>query len=258
MTTKLATIYNAVTNLQANPWIQVSIGRRDSQMLHGEPFEILAEKDGWLQGRSVLDGYRGWIAPGHSTDYQDPTHIVHQRMTNVYPGPDFKMRPSEIFTFMARVSVDLTQEPQNGFVKLKGRHLWIPQNHLTDIKTLAANPVDIVDTAMMFIGTPYLYGGRTANGIDCSGLVQLAIQRSGGFSLRDADQQEPVIGKSVKKPRRGDIVYFNDGPALHVGIMADSKNIINATVRHMSVVVEKLDDMQKFYGGIKSIRRLSP
>lgn len=256
---ELTKIYGAVANLQANPWIQISIGRRDSQMLHGEPFEILAEKDGWLQGRSVLDGYTGWINAGFKGEGNEvPTHVVDHRMTNVYPSPDFKTRPSEIFSFMARVTVDPAQQQQNGFVKLKGRSLWVPQSHLIDITTLSANPADIVETAKMFSGTPYLYGGRTSNGIDCSGLVQLAIQRNDGFCLRDADQQEPVVGKIVKKPRRGDIVYFNDGAALHVGIMVDSKHIINATVRHMAVVVEKLEEMQKFYGGIKSIRRLTP
>ena len=256
---ELIKIYNAVTHLQANPWIQVKIGRRDSQMLHGEPFEIIAEKDGWLQGRSVLDGYTGWIDGTHKGKGDEvPTHVVHQRMTNLYYEPDFKTRPCAVFSFMSRVTIDSTQEPQNGFVKLQGRSMWIPEQPLLDITTLAANPVDIVDTAMMFSGTPYLYGGRTSSGIDCSGLVQLAIQRNGGFCLRDADQQEPVIGKEVKKPRRGDIVYFNDGAALHVGIMVDTKHIINATVRHMAVTVEKLDEMQKFYGGIKSIRRLTP
>ncbi|MDB5492279.1 MAG: family lipoprotein [Micavibrio sp.] len=256
---ELTKIHNAVADLQGEPGMQVRIGRRDSQMLYGEPFEIVAEKDGWLQGRSILDGYAGWIDAAHKgLDQELPTHVVHTRMTNAYLLPDFKTRPYEEFSFMSRITVDPAEPAQNGFVKIKGRQAWVPQTHVMDIITLLSNKVDIAATAEMFMGTPYLYGGRSAGGIDCSALVQLAVLRNGGFCLRDADQQEPVMGKIVKRPRRGDLIYFKDGPALHVGIMADTKHIINATVRHMAVTVEKLDEMQKFYGGIKSIRRLTP
>lgn len=253
----LQKIYNAVANLQEKPGVQNFNGRRDSQMLHGEPFECIGQEiNGWCRGISLIDGYDGWV---HSNNLHlakfAPTHVVQNISSNAYGDPDFKLRVATTFSFMSRVTVDATRAPENGFVKLQSRHLWIPESDLLAVDNLAVHPADIVDTAKMFKRIPYVYGGRTSQGIDCSGLVQLALQRNGVPCPRDADQQEPVVGKAVKKPQRGDIVYFNDGAALHTGIMVDSKHIINATMRTMKVVVEKLDDMKNNYDGIKSIRR---
>ena len=253
----LQKIYNSVANLQEKPGVQNYNGRRDSQMLHGEPFKPLGEEtNGWSRGVSVLDGYTGWVYSSnlHLAKFAE-THVVKNIFTHTYPDPDFKRRLAAEFSFMSRVTVDATRAPENGFIKLQGRHLWVPESHLLAIDDLVAHPADIVDTAEMFKGIPYIYGGRTSQGLDCSGLVQIALQRNGVPCPRDADQQEPVVGKAVRKPHRGDIVYFKDGAGLHTGIMIDSKYIINATMRTMNVAVEKLDDMKKNYGGIKSIRR---
>lgn len=257
---KIVRIFSAVANLQEQAGDQSHIGRRDSQLLHGEPFEIQSVQEDWAYGRSVLDGYTGHV---RLTDIDNrrmkTTHAVATIHTNTYPAPDFKTQPSLTLSFMSRVAVD-PKRTQDGFVALKGfTDTWIPQSHLIALKDLKKNPADIVETAMMFSGTPYIYGGRSARGIDCSGLVQIALQRNGVFCPRDADQQQDQIGKPVRLAniRRGDIVYFPG----HVGIMVDDKNILNATVREMKVLIEPFEDMWKNYGATKAdavlaVRRL--
>lgn len=251
-------IFADATRLQDAPGDQPKIGRRESQMLHGEPFLVNRFEDsGWAFGKSVLDNYEGWIHELHlEFIHNQPTHIVTSLMTNAHATPDFKTMPALTFSFMSRVTVDPGMR-HDGFIKLKDcHHLWVPESNLLPIGDMTANPVDIVDTAMMFEGCPYGYGGRHAQGIDCSGLVQLSLQRNGLPCPRDADQQENVIGANVtgETPRRGDIVYFPG----HVGIMKDEENVINATVRHMKVIVEPMADLISAYGNPTSIRRLTP
>ena len=258
---KIVRIFSAVANLQEHPGDQDHIGRRDSQLLHGEQFEIQSVQDGWAFGRSVLDGYTGHVRLTDIDSHRiTPTHAVATIHTNTYRQPDFKTKPSLTLSFMSRVAIN-PDRTENGFVALKGvKDVWIPQSHLIALKDLKKNPADIVETAQMFSGTPYIYGGRSARGIDCSGLVQIALQRNGIACPRDADQQQDVIGSAVelKDLRRGDIVYFPG----HVGIMVDDSNILNATVRHMKVVTEPLADMLGHYGdgerAILSVRRLVP
>lgn len=261
MRKKIVKIFGAVANLQEHPGDQVHIGRRDSQLLHGEEFEVDSILNGWAAGRSKLDGYQGHIRlTDIDRDQSKTTHAVSTLITNAYTAPDFKTQPSLTLSFMSRVAVDL-QRTENGFCAIKGeKDLWIPESHLIALKNLKTSPADIVDTAMMFNDVPYIYGGRSARGIDCSGLIQIALQRNGISCPRDADQQQNAIGRSVslKNIRRGDIVYFPG----HVGIMVDSKNILNATVRHMKVLVEPLDDLLGHYGdgkkAVLAVRRLYP
>lgn len=255
--TILAKIFSPVASLQEKPGAHPVIGQGESQMLHGEYFAIQSSKKNWHFGTSILDSYVGWIEDVHVTTAKfRPTHIVTARNTNAYPAPDFKSRPEETFHFMSRVSVD-TQVTKGGFVILDDYNLWVPAAHLIPIDTLAQNKVDIVETATMFSGSPYLFGGRTASGIDCSGLVQISLQRNGIACPRDCDQQEQSIGVPVPVEsvlKRGDLVYFKG----HVAIMLNENSAINATARHMQVVTEPLIDLKAFYGEPVSIRRLTP
>lgn len=251
---KLFRVFTSVADLQEKPGDRSQIGRRDSQLLYGEEFLAETIANGWAYGRSLLDGYKGHVRlsdlrPDGEGERDESTHAVSTLIANAYPEPNFKTRPSLTLSFMARVLVGETPS-ENGFVKLKdGADLWIPESHLIALKDLKSNPADIVETAQMFSGAPYLYGGRSATGIDCSGLVQVALQRNGIDCPRDADQQQNVIGKkvSLRGIRRGDIVFFKG----HVGIMVDDKNILNATVREMKTITEPLQDMLKHYGTAK-------
>ena len=263
MSTSILNISAPFARLQDRPGQHDQISRRDSQMIFGEEFEVSHVKDGWAQGRSVLDGYEGWVSADNLTDEKiDTTHAVDVRMTNVYPEPDFKTYPSLTMTFMSRVKTDMTNAI-GGFAPIvhEGKTLWVPDNHLIGLEDLQSNPADTVDTMIMFKDTSYIYGGRTAWGVDCSALIQLALQRNGLFCPRDTDQQMPVLGESVALAdiKRGDLVYFPG----HVGAMVDAENILNATVREMKSVIEPLHEMAEYYRGngadpILDIRRIGP
>lgn len=251
---RLCKIFSAAASLQEYPGAQTHIGKKDSQMLHGETFIVQKSNNGWSYGHSELDGYTGWVDDSHLLLInQRSRYAVICLMTNAYAAPDYKTTPAQSFSFMSRVDIDSTMT-KDGLVLLRDSALWLPENHLMAVGALAANPVDIVDTALLFNDCPYVYGGRTAQGIDCSGLVQLAMQRNGLSCPRDASQQENIIGNAVTSPnlQGGDIVYFPG----HVGIMKDDKTIINATMRHMKVIVENIDDLTDIYGPPTSVRRL--
>jgi cell wall-associated NlpC family hydrolase len=174
--------------------------------------------------------------------------------THIYPEPSFKTRPVTGLGFMSRIVVNENVE-KDGFLSVPGTG-WIYARHIKPLSALAG--VDPVYTAMRFLGCPYLYGGRTANGMDCSALVQLALNRTGITCPRDSGPQERALGHSIPRAqaRKGDLVFFPG----HVGIMLDDQHVINASARTMCVEVERLDDLDRIYAangkpGITSIRR---
>jgi cell wall-associated NlpC family hydrolase len=133
----------------------------------------------------------------------------------------------------ARLSV---AREENGFAVL-AIGAFVPMQHLAAIDARAA---DFVAVAERFLGAPYLWGGRTRAGLDCSGLVQIAMQASGVVVPRDTDMQEVEIGETIEigEVRRGDLVFWRG----HVGIMTDSANLLHANAHHMCVVVEPLGE----------------
>ena len=177
---------------------------------------------------------------------------------------------------MSRLTLDAASE-KNGFLKMpksseRTPDLWVPKQALLDLDTLSENHDDLADIARLFHGCPYEYGGRAAWGVDCSGLVQLALQSRNIFCPRDADQQESaLLGDSTGyKPdygqtklsgtlvedfnacRRGDLIFFNDKtkegrPTIHVGIVEEQGKVMNANTRYHRVVAESLDAMMDHY-----------
>ena len=265
MSTQIVNISSAFADLQENPVHSVVVGRRDSQMIFGEELETTGATSGeWVEGISVLDGYQGWVHGSHLTSSQvQTTHAVNLRMAGAHPQPSFKTKASLTLTFMSRVAIETSLVPEKGFVAIRGpdEPLWVAEEHLIAIDDLKSKPADIVDTALMFNGCYYGYGGRSFSGLDCSAVIQLALQRNGIFCPRDTDQQMPVLGESVELSdvQRGDIVYFPG----HVGIMVDPENILNATVRHMQTIIEPLTVLKEKYShegapAILDIRRIDP
>lgn len=229
------------------------IDRRDSQLLFGESFLAEDEQGDFIFGTSLADLYRGYIHRSKlAPDHQDATHFVDIPLTHIYPEADFKTRPVMALGFRSRLRPDVSKT-QNGFTALPGFG-WVFTAHISPLTPLRIPP-NIADTALLFLGCPYLYGGRSALGIDCSGLSQLSVMRMGEPCARDTAEQQNSVGQNVtdrSKLRRGDLVYFKG----HVGIMLDEGNIINATSRTMDVRIEKLSDLKKIYDGILSVRRI--
>lgn len=206
-----------------------------NQLLYGEPFEVHHTEGHMVYGRSLTDGYVGWLfkaalQPG----YEVPSHIVRVPLAPLYGKPKLKQTPLDILPATAMVWT--TGESANGYDKLAcGR--WIYSKHI------AGAPIErsTLDIAMDFLAAPYVWGGRTAMGIDCSGLVQIVLAMQGKRAHRDSDMQFKTIGKPVDRGdlQAGDLAFFPG----HVGIMADSENMLHANATHMAVTIDPLDEV---------------
>lgn len=227
--------------------------RCTSEALFGEPFTVYDRADGWAWGQNGFDGYVGWVtaealAPGPPPD---PTHRLGDLRGFLFPAPDLKEPPLGAVGLGARVTV---REERAGYGLLADGG-WISLHHL---RPLAWREPDPVATAERLLGVPYLWGGRTPWGIDCSGLVQLALDCAGVACPRDSDMQRDETGTAISADgigitcRRGDLVFFPG----HVGLMLDDSRLLHATAHRMTVSVEPLEDVALRAGGITGVRRL--
>lgn len=211
-------------------------GAMDTQALFGEVFAVLEEKDGWAWGFSRHDGYVGWVDMATlSAPVSIPTHRVSALRTYLFSEPDLKSAPHGLLSMNAKIAAAGTS---GRFVSANGRG-WVFEGHLVAPDHVVP---DFVSVAERFLGAPYQWGGKESLGLDCSGLVQTALEAAGLAVLRDTDMQEAEFAKrftvlSADAPlQRGDIVFW----AGHVGIMVDSANIIHANAHFMETVIEPL------------------
>jgi cell wall-associated NlpC family hydrolase len=220
-------------------------GKLESQLVFGESFHVEAEEKGWCKGRSLHDGYRGWIDAAHLGAAETPTHIVVAARSHAYAEPTIKSENLKTFSFGSRVRI---AEEGEKFLRLADGS-WLYRKHLASLETADA---DHVETARKFLETPYYWGGRSGFGIDCSGLVQVSLARAGVRTERDSERQMQTLGAVAGKARRGDFVFFEG----HVGIMADDRNLIHANAFHMKVAIEPLETVVARTEGITAVRRL--
>lgn len=221
-----------------------------SEMIFGETLEATKEQGQWIRAKSLRDGYEGYISrEGLSETILDPTHQICALQSFVYRKPDYKSPPLTTLPFLSRVTL-IDEDSQNGFVEMEGGG-WIWAGHLEDI---TARHTDFTATALRFAGVPYLWGGRTSRGLDCSGLVQAALLAAGIPCPRDTKDQIALgSDTSSAKLQRGDLVFLER----HVGVMVDETRILNATARTMDTRIENLEEMANAYPqGILSCRRL--
>ncbi len=206
---------------------------RDSQMvtqaLMGERVTIYEDKDGWAWGQLGGDDYVGYLPSDTLDDVgPSPTHKVGVLRTFLYTEPDLKSRVQGAVSLGAVVSATGTQAE---FTSIAGSG-WAFTDHLLPIDY--AEP-DYLTTGVRFIGTPYLWGGKTSLGLDCSGLVQVALQFAGIDCPRDSDMQATALGEEVEQNpsavQRGDLVFFPG----HVGMMLDEQTILHANAWDMMV-----------------------
>jgi cell wall-associated NlpC family hydrolase len=228
--------------------------RQSSQLLFGEIFTVLEESDGWAWGQNSTDDYVGYLRLDALEEAGSPaTHQVSALRTYLFAEPDLKTPPLDLLPFQARVAA--TGESDN-YIEIAGGG-WIYGRHL---KALSETEADPVAAALRFAGTPYLWGGRTSLGLDCSALVQLALAACGIAAPRDSDLQRATLGKVISKNgkgitfERGDLVFLPG----HVGLMADADTLVHANAFHMEVVAEPLADVLARAGdaGIISVNRL--
>jgi cell wall-associated NlpC family hydrolase len=227
----------------------------DTEALLGETVTLYDESEGWAWVQLSRDNYVGYMpSEGLVRDIVAPTHRVSVLRSYVYREPDGKTPPLALLSLNARVAALRTE---GKFLALAGGG-YVFAGHATPGGK--AEP-DFVAVAETFLGTPYLWGGRTSIGLDCSGLVQLALEAAGHAAPRDADMQAEELGGAIPwrpstKLRRGDLVFWEG----HVGIMTSSKDFLHANAFHMAVEVEPFAAarrrIKKTGYEVKCVRRL--
>lgn len=229
----------------------------DTEALAGEAVSVYEQHEGWAWGQLGSDGYVGYLPDDAlRPDVTAPTHRVSALLSHVYPGPSIKLPPLSLLPMGAAVAV--AGEAGDFLILADGGHIW--RGHL---KPLGEVEPDFVAVAERFEHVPYLWGGKTAQGLDCSGLTQLSLAAAGIFAPRDTDMQENVLGSALAFDegltglKRGDVVFWKG----HVGIMTDAEALLHATAYTMSVYREPLRVardriLEKSFGAITSIRRL--
>lgn len=207
-----------------------------SQLIYGEYFIIFEIDGNWAWGQSMKDGYVGYCALNSLTpDLHDPTHHVSALSTHIFPEPNLKSPPIDLIHMMSDVSV-IDEKQTKGFVQLFDGN-WIYATHIA--KDFGTDPVS---EALKFLYTPYLWGGRSNTGIDCSGLVQIAYASVGINVSRDSDLQEKELGKELgdnEELQHGDLAFFPN----HVGIMIDDLHLLHANAHHMRVSIDPLKEV---------------
>ncbi len=208
-----------------------------TEALKGERVTIYEKNDeGWAWGQLAADRYVGWLsANALAPPGAPPTHKVVALRTLVFPGPSIKLTPREALPLGARVAIARREERMA--VTQSGDYL--PAVHLAPIDVYE---MDFVAVAERFLGVPYLWGGKTVLGLDCSGLVQIALSACGIVCPRDSDMQEEVLGSPVAAAtdrsnlQRGDLVFWTG----HVAIVRDRATFLHANAFHMAVAIEPI------------------
>jgi cell wall-associated NlpC family hydrolase len=227
---------------------------RITEALYGEQVCVFDRNGGFAWVQLEADGYVGYVPEDALGALVPPTHRISSPKTFVYPHATLKSMPAQALYLTSSVRVEAME---NGYGRLSSGG-YVHGAHLTPVPgQIARDPAGVAE---LFAGVPYLWGGKTHAGLDCSGLVQLAFHAAGHACPRDSDMQaaglgDPMPGLSAHGLKRNDLVFWKG----HVGLMLDGERLIHANGFHMRVAVEPLAEalarIASQYGEMTGVRR---
>jgi cell wall-associated NlpC family hydrolase len=212
-------------------------GPLDSEALRGERVTVYdTNAEGWAWVQLAADNFVGWLPDAALGPARAPaTHRVAALRTFVFPGPSIKQPPIEALPFGAKINIERMKDQ----MAVTSSGFYVPMTHL---KPVGEIETDFVAVAERFLGAPYLWGGKTMLGIDCSGLLQVALTAAGVPCPRDSDMQEQALGRALAGPerssrlQRGDLIFWEG----HVAIVRDGETLVHANAFHMAVAIEPI------------------
>ena len=205
-----------------------------TQALKGERVTIYDRNgEGWAWGQLAADHYVGWLPEAAlAAPSAVPTHKISALRTFAFPGPSIKLPPAE--TLVMGSSIAASREEAGFVVTAEGQ--FIPKQHVAPLDHVEP---DYVAVAERFLGTPYLWGGKSSLGVDCSGLVQVSLNAAGVVCPRDSDLQFAALGRALQSSeplRRGDLIFWKG----HVAIVRDADTLVHANAFHMATQIEPI------------------
>jgi cell wall-associated NlpC family hydrolase len=228
-------VTDAIAPLRERPAADAMLS---TQALKGERVTIYDRNDeGFAWGQLNGDGYVGWIPDAAlAKPVAAPTHKIAALRTFAFPGPSIKLPPVETLSIGARITV----VREDGPFAVTSEGCYLPGGHVVGVDAMEN---DFVAVAERFVGTPYLWGGKSSLGVDCSGLVQISLTAAGTGCPRDSDMQQDGLGwelspAEMKHLKRGDLIFWKG----HVAIVRDASTIVHANAHHMATVIENTHD----------------